>query len=131
MTAVQEIGQVLRQLRGNQSQKALADAMRAKGHAWSQATVWSVETGARPLRLTEARDLADHWQVTVRQLLPERAPLVRLLGRNDLRVAGPAYDPCFMPLGHGELCCLPGTHTGACIAKPATYPPTVAVVVLR
>lgn len=39
------------------SQQALADAMRELGHKWSQATVWSVERGNRPLRLVEANDL--------------------------------------------------------------------------
>lgn len=40
------------------SQKDLADAMRARGFKWSQATVWAVEKGERPLRLTEAEGLA-------------------------------------------------------------------------
>jgi hypothetical protein len=51
------------------------------------------------------------------------------LGRNSLRVAGPGYAPCFKPLPRFELCCLPDAHTGACIAKPVTYPPTVTVAV--
>lgn len=33
--------------------------MRARGHKWSQATVWSVEKGDRPLRYLEAVDLAE------------------------------------------------------------------------
>jgi hypothetical protein len=32
--------------------------MRERGWKWSQATVWSVERGDRPLRLAEAEDLA-------------------------------------------------------------------------
>lgn len=51
------IGQNLAALRGDMPQKALADLMRDRGHKWSQATVWSVEKGDRPLKLTEARDL--------------------------------------------------------------------------
>lgn len=35
------------------SQKDLADAMRSIGFKWSQATVWNVERGERPLRATE------------------------------------------------------------------------------
>lgn len=74
-----QIGAIVRVRRGEQSQKALADAMRAKGHPWSQSTVWSIESGTRPLRLIEARDLADIWGVDIDQLLPERAAEVRHL----------------------------------------------------
>lgn len=52
------IGENVVTLRGEMSQKALADAMRERGHKWSQATVWAVEKGDRPLKLTEANDLA-------------------------------------------------------------------------
>ena len=40
------------------SQEQLAEKMRAVSLRWSQATVWSVENGSRPLRLSEARALA-------------------------------------------------------------------------
>ncbi|KJL46235.1 hypothetical protein RS84_02862 [Microbacterium hydrocarbonoxydans] len=40
------------------SQKDLASAMRDRGWKWSQATVWSIEKGERPLRLAEAVDVA-------------------------------------------------------------------------
>ena len=61
------------------SQKALADSMRSRGHKWSQATVWSVEQGERPLRYTEAQDLI--------QLLAEGrdVPLLEAAGDADLR----------------------------------------------
>lgn len=36
------------------SQQDLAETMRKEGFKWSQATVWSVEKGERPLRLSEA-----------------------------------------------------------------------------
>lgn len=39
------------------SQDALAEKMRSLGHKWSKATVWSVEKGERPLKLSEAMDL--------------------------------------------------------------------------
>lgn len=42
----------------NRSQADVADEMRRKGFKWSQATVWSVEKGERPLRLAEAEALA-------------------------------------------------------------------------
>lgn len=41
------------------AQRDLAELMKAAGYVrWSQATVWSVESGARPLRLSEAMALA-------------------------------------------------------------------------
>lgn len=43
--------------------------MRALGHKWSQATVWSIEKGDRPLRLAEAMDLANLLRITMSQLL--------------------------------------------------------------
>lgn len=49
------VGNNLRILRGNMSQEELANKMRDSGFKWSKATVWSVEQGQRPLRLTEAR----------------------------------------------------------------------------
>ncbi len=53
------IGAAVTALRGEMTQQALAAAMRSKGWKWSQATVWSVEKGERPLRLGEAADLAE------------------------------------------------------------------------
>ena len=52
------IGKRLQELRGEMSQAALAAAMAERGHKWSQATVWSVEQGKRPIRLAEADDVA-------------------------------------------------------------------------
>lgn len=51
-----DLGTVLRSQREESlmSQVELADAMRGHGFKWSQATVWSTETGERPLRLSEA-----------------------------------------------------------------------------
>lgn len=53
-----QIGKNLTRLRGEMSQAELAERMRERGYKWSQATVWSVEKGERPLRLTEAEDIA-------------------------------------------------------------------------
>lgn len=52
------IGQAVAGFREPKSQEWVADLMRHKGHKWSQATVWGVEKGRRPLKLTEAIDLA-------------------------------------------------------------------------
>lgn len=56
-------------LRGQRSQKSVADEMRSAGWKWSQATVWSVEKGERPLRLLEARALAGVLGVDVADFL--------------------------------------------------------------
>ncbi|MGC5078145.1 helix-turn-helix transcriptional regulator [Agrococcus sp. DT81.2] len=54
-----QIGRNLARLRGELSQQDLAGRMRERGWKWSQATVWSIEKGERPLRLAEARAVAD------------------------------------------------------------------------
>lgn len=56
-----EVGAQVRQRREGSllSQQDLAAAMRTRGYKWSQATVWSVESGERPLRLSEAVDVAN------------------------------------------------------------------------
>ena len=56
-----EIGKIVRGSREEclMSQAGLATAMRERGFKWSQATVWSVETGERQLRLTEASVVAE------------------------------------------------------------------------
>lgn len=59
------IGDNLKRLRGDKSQDDIALAMKERGFKWSQATVWNVERGERPLRLAEAR-------VLVEVLFPER-----------------------------------------------------------
>lgn len=41
------------------SQDELAAKLREYGYKWSKATVWAVENGTRPLKLTEARDLLE------------------------------------------------------------------------
>lgn len=53
------IGSMIQTARKPHSQKWLADEMRDRGHKWSQATVWAVEKGVQPLRVTEAVDLAE------------------------------------------------------------------------
>src|SRR5688500_1134787 len=53
------IGRNVARLRGEMPQSELAKAMRERGYKWSQATVWSVEKGERPLRLAEAETLSE------------------------------------------------------------------------
>jgi transcriptional regulator with XRE-family HTH domain len=53
------IGKNLARLRGDLSQADLAKAMKEHGFKWSQATVWAIEKGDRPLRLAEAQHLAE------------------------------------------------------------------------
>ncbi|QYF98103.1 hypothetical protein [Microbacterium sp. PAMC21962] len=57
MLSDEQVGRNLAALRGTVSQKDLAAAMRELGFKWSQATVWSIEKGERPLRLVEAQAL--------------------------------------------------------------------------
>lgn len=54
----EQIGKNVARFRGDLSQVDLAKAMRAQGFKWSQATVWAVEKGERPMRLTEAEALS-------------------------------------------------------------------------
>lgn len=56
-TTDKQIGENLARHRKGMSQKELADRMRELGWKWSQATVWSIEKGERPLRLAEAEAL--------------------------------------------------------------------------
>ncbi|MEV0951715.1 helix-turn-helix transcriptional regulator [Promicromonospora sp. NPDC050249] len=65
------VGQNLTKHRGIRSQKALADWMRMRGWKWSQATVWSIEKGERPLKFVEAVDLAEALDIRIEDLLQE------------------------------------------------------------
>lgn len=72
------IGAVVADLRGTLSQKALAEKMRERGWKWSQATVWSVEQGERPLRLAESVDLAEILEAELTDLVESTPPLSKL-----------------------------------------------------
>lgn len=52
------VGANLKEFRGSMSQAVLAGKMTDKGFKWSQATVYEVERGARPLKLSEAITVA-------------------------------------------------------------------------
>lgn len=83
------IGQTVSALRGQRTQQSVADAMRELGWKWSQATVWSVEKGERPLRLAEAEALAHVLNApTVASLLSSREEAYREVA---LRKTAEAY----------------------------------------
>lgn len=85
------VGQNLAKLRGDRTQQDIAEAMREAGYKWSQATVWSVEKGERPIRLSEAESLAGILKCSIdRMLLPDQdAELVSRLWKyeHDLVIA--------------------------------------------
>jgi len=63
------VGTNVARYRGSRTQQAVADAMRERGWKWSQATMWSIEKGDRPVRLVEAVDLAVVLQISIEDLL--------------------------------------------------------------
>lgn len=76
MSIDERIGQNLAVTRGDMSQKDLAERMRERGWKWSQATVWSIEKGERPLRLAEAEDVAHILQRPMHVLLSQEGEAV-------------------------------------------------------
>jgi len=58
-------------LRGDRTQKSIADSMQSRGLKWSQTTVWEVESGKRSLKAKEAKALADVLNVPVQRLFGE------------------------------------------------------------
>lgn len=62
------IGSRIKSLRGEMSQSELGDRMRRRGFKWSQATVWDVERGKRPLRLTEAFAVAEFLRSSIEEI---------------------------------------------------------------
>jgi len=67
--ADKRIGRAVLIARGEMTQQAVAAEMKRRGWKWSQATVWSIEAGERPLRLAEAEALADILEVAYSQFL--------------------------------------------------------------
>lgn len=66
-----EVGRSLALFRGDRSQKELGERMAERGWKWSQSTVWSVESGKRPLRYGEAVDLCGILGISLDQLSGE------------------------------------------------------------
>lgn len=122
-----QIGQNLQQLRGDMSQAALAEKMREYGFKWTQATVWSIEKGERPLRLTEAEAVADVFRTHVAYILtsPEGLQIAaRMRAASDawsaLKKAASDYmdaqtDLMFLRqrVQNGEITALPGPLSDA------------------
>lgn len=77
------VGQNVARMRGERTQQEVADAMRAAGYKWSQATVWAVEKGERPLRLTEAEDMVRNLGGQLSDLIlpPTEASIIEMLNR--------------------------------------------------
>ncbi|OJU43626.1 MAG: hypothetical protein BGN98_10445 [Microbacterium sp. 69-7] len=69
------IGRNLARLRLDVSQTELATKMRALGHKWTQPTVVSIEKGERPLRMSEALDVASVLGVDLYDLVKYPAAL--------------------------------------------------------
>lgn len=74
------IGRNVARLRGDRAQQWLADEMRKRGWRWSQATVWSVEQGTRPLRLAEAQALASIMKVPLQRLFEQERVALAMVG---------------------------------------------------
>lgn len=75
------IGRNLARLRGSMTQQQLADEMRNLGFKWSQSTVWSIEQGTRPIRLTEALALNRVFGVGSETRLAWPEPMVEVQDR--------------------------------------------------
>lgn len=75
------IGRQIKTYRAEQPQAWLAEQMQARGHKWSQSTVWAVENGYQPVKLTEGGDLADILDVEITEIIEELDPDVRALMR--------------------------------------------------
>lgn len=67
----EQIGANVKSLRGEMSQDELAKRMREYGYKWSKATVWAIEKGERPLKLTEAKDLLSSLGLDWRTQIPD------------------------------------------------------------
>jgi transcriptional regulator with XRE-family HTH domain len=85
----EHIGAAVAALRGGRSQASVAEDMRELGHEkWSQSTVWAVEKGTRPLRLSEANDLAGIFGCPLSDFLkqPPEVAADKVLNRHVQRV---------------------------------------------
>lgn len=88
----EKVGRRVALFRGNRSQQWLADAMRARGWKWAQATTYTVEQGKRPLKLVEARELAAVLGVQLTDLFGGTEVV---LEQDRLRAQVKAVDECY------------------------------------
>ena len=88
----QLIGENMQRLRSalSMSQADLASRMKDAGFKWSQATVWSVEKGERPLRLSEAEELSA--LLRVRGLDEFLSEPELILFQTDIKFAERSYE---------------------------------------
>jgi transcriptional regulator with XRE-family HTH domain len=72
VNAEEMAGKRLRELRNARGWplREVAEQMRAFGYTWHQTVVAKIETGQRPIRLSEAIDLARLFGVTLEDLVP-------------------------------------------------------------
>ena len=98
------IGRNLAQMRksGAWSQSDIANHMRELGFKWSQATVWSVETGERPLRLTEAVCLAELFGVEASELTLDPAGMELRLAKEWLARCELDFSAALTNLGDAQ-----------------------------
>jgi transcriptional regulator with XRE-family HTH domain len=82
--------QLIRSDRG-MSQVYVAELMRAEGHKWAQNTVSSVESGERPLRLSEAAALANVFGVELHELSQPKEKTAAKFAVENMELAWDAY----------------------------------------
>lgn len=83
-----QVGRAVVSARGARSQQEVADLMKNRGWKWSQATVWSVESGRRPLRFLEALDLAEVLGVRVEDLHTPLPPADQQARHDNVMLGG-------------------------------------------
>lgn len=98
-----KIGANLARLRGNVSQEGLAKAMRDRGYRWSQATVWAIEKGERPLRLSEAEDATAILGKSVQDLTASEAIVALKYAASEVRRHQGAVSDALQQLFQDEL----------------------------
>lgn len=69
MTFDELVGENVERLRGDMSQGALAKIMKELGHPWVQSTVSAIESGKRPLKLSEAESMSKALGVDLSELV--------------------------------------------------------------
>lgn len=84
------------------SQGALAAEMKDHGFQWVQSTVSAVESGKRPLRLSEARAISDILTVSVSHLLTEeqQGPDLEAMLWDDAFTIKTAYEEAVKAIAH-------------------------------
>ena len=94
-----ELGENIRRLRGDMSQKALAERMTELGVKWSQPTVAAIESGERTLKFTEVTVLSEALRLPLAQFVQPGAAAevlqrsrAALMAHDQLRSAIASYE---------------------------------------